>query len=262
VLIRTIASGPRYLIRFDDICPTSQWGLWDEVESILNSYDIRPIVAVIPDNRDEALHYGPPLPNFWGRIRRWRANGWTIGQHGYQHCYVTKSQGIVGVNRYSEFAGLPFEEQYQKIKAGLDIFQRQLIDADLWIAPAHTFDWNTVQALQRLHLYTINDGMHLWPYKDKSGMFWIPQQLGDFHKVGPGVWTVCIHLDDPVHADMQLFRKKIQRFRKYIVDVPTVRRSYEHSRESYINFAIAKMMRWRKLQAYRYAGIGVHPSGL
>lgn len=252
MLLRTIVDGPRYLIRFDDVCPTSQWGLWDEVEGILKSYDIRPIVAVIPDNQDEALHFGPPLADFWGRMRRWQANGWTIGLHGYQHRYVTKSSGIIGVNRYSEFAGLPFDEQYQKLEAATKIFQRELLDTGMWIAPAHSFDWNTVRALKQLHITTISDGLHLWPYRDKSGMFWIPQQLGDFHKMGPGVWTVCIHLNDPVHANLQAFRKKIKKFRKYIVDVPTVQTCYGSSKESHINLAIARLMRWTKLQNYRY----------
>jgi peptidoglycan/xylan/chitin deacetylase (PgdA/CDA1 family) len=230
------------------------------VETILNSYDIRPIVAVIPDNQDVTLHHGPPLADFWGRMRRWQANGWTIGLHGYQHRYVTKSSGIIGVNRFSEFAGLPFDEQYQKLKAAKTIFQRELLDADIWVAPAHSFDWNTVRVLKQLEMHTISDGLHLWPYRDEGGLLWIPQQLGNFHKMGPGVWTVCLHLDDPAHADMRAFRKNIQRFRKSIVDVPMVQTCYGRSKESHINFALAKMMRWTKLQNYRYVESRSNPS--
>src|SRR4051794_18231999 len=50
---------PRYLLRFDDICPTMNWPIWDRVEQTLIDQDIQPIVAVIPNNQDPALNVHP-----------------------------------------------------------------------------------------------------------------------------------------------------------------------------------------------------------
>ena len=44
-----------YLIRFDDICPTMNWVIWTEIDEILTTEGIKPILAVIPDNRNPVL---------------------------------------------------------------------------------------------------------------------------------------------------------------------------------------------------------------
>ena len=96
----------RYLVRFDDICPTMNWTVWRQVEEALVEEGVEPILAVVPDNRDPNLTFDWPEPRFWDRVRQWQARGWTIGMHGYHHRYETEDAGIVGRNRYSEFAGL------------------------------------------------------------------------------------------------------------------------------------------------------------
>src|SRR6478672_6653645 len=95
----------QYLIRFDDLCPTMNWQVWAEIETILLESRVSPILAVVPDNRDTALMVGPPRSDFWVEVRRWQQRGWTIGMHGYQHTYVTEEAGIVGIWPRSEFAG-------------------------------------------------------------------------------------------------------------------------------------------------------------
>ena len=48
---------PKYLIRLDDACQQANWPNWHRIENILNLYGIKPIVAVIPDNKDPNLKY-------------------------------------------------------------------------------------------------------------------------------------------------------------------------------------------------------------
>src|ERR1051326_483182 len=105
----------RFLLRFDDICPTLNWRVWSRLESILERHRVKPLLAVVPDNRDAKLMVDAPDPDFWARVRDWQARGWTIALHGYQHAYVTTDSGIVGLNAYSEFAGLAYAEQKRKI---------------------------------------------------------------------------------------------------------------------------------------------------
>ena len=87
-----MTAGSRYLLRFDDACPTMNWGVWDAVETELLRHNTRPIVAVVPDNRDPKLMADAPRAEFWDRVRRWQSIGWAIGLHGYQHVYVSKSR--------------------------------------------------------------------------------------------------------------------------------------------------------------------------
>ena len=105
-----------YLVRFDDICPTMNWTIWNEIDKILTAEGIRPIIAVIPDNRCPAFLLEKRNPRFWEYVKKKQEEGWSIGLHGFQHVYSTKSSGILELNPFSEFAGLPEEEQRQRFQ--------------------------------------------------------------------------------------------------------------------------------------------------
>jgi predicted deacetylase len=249
-----LSGGPEYLIRFDDICPTMSWSTWNEIERIVISNDVRPIIAVVPDNRDPELEREPPNTNFWDRVRSWEERGWTIALHGYQHLYVTKSRGLIGLNEYSEFAGLDYSEQYRKLEAGLQILDREHLHPKLWVAPAHTFDLDTLRALRTLGINDISDGYGLYPHTDRDGTYWIPQQLGRFRFFPAGLWTVCVHIDDPVHADTRLFGRNIENYRRFTTDVPQVKKHYSMSRHHVLNKTWAGAFRWSK--RLRYSSFG------
>src|SRR5262245_38354882 len=82
MIMSTVMTESRYLIRFDDICSTMNWLVWDAIESQLIRYAVRPILAVVPDNRDPNLIVDPPRSDFWERVRRWQSRGYTIALHG------------------------------------------------------------------------------------------------------------------------------------------------------------------------------------
>ncbi|MEM5789386.1 MAG: DUF2334 domain-containing protein, partial [Syntrophobacteraceae bacterium] len=92
---QNLGSSTRYLVRFDDICPTMNWIVWDKIEPMLVQYRVSPILAVIPENRDPKLHVQPPVPAFWDRVRDWQSRGWTIALHGYRHVYVNQNRGLL-----------------------------------------------------------------------------------------------------------------------------------------------------------------------
>ena len=48
---------PKYLIRLDDASHFSNLEKWDRIEYILNRYNVKPVVAVIPNNMDNNLMY-------------------------------------------------------------------------------------------------------------------------------------------------------------------------------------------------------------
>lgn len=203
--------GPRYLLRFDDICPTMDWKVWNAVEEILVAQGVKPILAVIPDNRDPKLMLDPPAPDFWERVRAWQGRGWAIGLHGYQHRYVNGEPGILRIGKKSEFAGLSYDEQHEKLRLALAVFEREGVRPDAWVAPSHSFDWTTVDALAAHGIRTISDGLAFRPYRDGRGTTWVPQQSAMMRAMPWGVWTFCYHRLDFTGDGMETFKRRLAR---------------------------------------------------
>ena len=231
-----------YLLRFADLCPTMNWTIWRQVEDSLIETGVNPILAVVPDNRDPELAVEPARTTFWDEVRRWQRRGWTIGLHGYQHRYITQAGGIIGRNNYSEFAGLLYETQLAKVKSALAIFGREDVRADIWVAPAHSFDRNTLAALTQCGLNAVSDGYSALPHTDPRGMFWIPQQLGRFRNLPGGVWTVCLHHNTWSEERLRTFRGELDAYRDRFSDVADVIRRYSGRREKWIDRASAGVM--------------------
>lgn len=183
----------KYIIRLDDICPTMNWTNFNKLENIFNKYNIKPIIGVIPSNKDKKLIVGPPKTKYWEKIKLLSDKGWIIAQHGYEHCYTTKESGLLKLNNYSEFAGVSYAEQYEKIKKGKEILEQELsIKIEWWMAPAHSFDRNTCRVLKNLGYKYITDGIAIYPF-NRYGLTWVPQQIWEPVDKQFGMWTICLH---------------------------------------------------------------------
>ena len=194
-----------YLLRLDDALPTQNTKKWEEVEQLMDKYEIKPMVAIIPNNKDEDMKFCLEDQKFWVKVKRWKSKGWAIGLHGYNHSYhkIKREHSIVKLQDKSEFVGLSLETQKNKFSKALKIFEEKGIKPDLFIAPSHSFDYNTVQAMkQETSLNIISDGIALSPfYRDK--IWFIPQQLWKFKLRPFGLWTVCIHPNTITNKEMQ-----------------------------------------------------------
>lgn len=232
----------RYLVRFDDICPTMNWSIWNEIEGLLDELQVRPLLAVVPDNRDPHLMVEPPDPNFWERVRRWERRGWTIAVHGYQHVYVSDHPGILGLRDRSEFAGLPVEEQEAKIRAALEIFRQEGVSPSVWVAPGHSFDSITLDILLKYGIRYISDGLCLFPYTDALGLTWVPQQLWRFRRMPLGVWTVCVHFSYWTSSDVNRFYRQLRKFYSSLASFEAVVRQYSGARTGIINLAASRIL--------------------
>jgi predicted deacetylase len=210
----------QYLIRFDDICPSMNWTVWEEIEAHLVRLGIRPILAVVPDNRDPGLEVAAPRGDFWDRVRAWQDRGWSIALHGYQHTYVNAEPGILKLNARSEFAGLSFEAQLEKLELGLGIFARHGVRAEAWVAPSHSFDWNTVKALDALGIRTISDGFALRPFRTQPGIVWVPQQFAGMRRMPLGIWTFCCHLNGLTREGVAAFCRDLERLAPRMISLP------------------------------------------
>jgi predicted deacetylase len=245
----------QYLVRFDDICPTMNWSIWERVEEKLVGAGIKPILAVVPDNQDPTLRAAKPNMDFWDRVRAWQMRGWTIGLHGYQHVYSTRNGGILQFNQFSEFSGLTFNEQISKLQRARDILKRERVHPELWVAPAHSFDVITLRALNEIGIRYLSDGFSLYPYRDSTGIMWVPQQLWHFRKMPFGIWTVCLHLNRWTLTDVDRFHSNLQEFGAVLTDWRSVVSQYEGRRRSPVDYLFSKTYPTAQRARYRLAQI-------
>ena len=108
------------LIRFDDIAANMNWELMDKCEELFNNYNIKPVVGVIPNNKDIALLSFPERKNFWEIVNNWQSKKWQVAMHGYTHLYDrdTYKKDFFNYGGKSEFFGHPIDNQVSKIKKG------------------------------------------------------------------------------------------------------------------------------------------------
>ena len=187
----------KYLIRFDDIAPNMNWNKFDRFIDIAIKNNIAPILAVIPDNKDPELLKYPNKNNskFWEIIQKLDSIGWEIGMHGLNHKFLTTESGIMDINNFSEFSGLSLDDQKNKIKKSIEIFNNYSINPRIFVAPAHSFDANTLIALDELDINIISDGYRLYPYNIRDFVF-LPQLFSTPKKMPFGVFTFCVHLNN------------------------------------------------------------------
>lgn len=182
----------QYLLRFDDVCPTMSLNRWEPYVELVREFGIRPILAVVPDNRDPDLDCAEHDPEFWSRTRALESAGATIALHGYRHLCLSKGKSILPLHGLSEFAGVPAVLQRQWIHAGLQILRGRGLDPRIWVAPRHGFDQQTLQALREEGIGVLSDGLARVPFV-RGGVTWIPQQLWSPVEKSKGLWTICVH---------------------------------------------------------------------
>lgn len=127
-------------IRMDDITPDMDWESFEAFERMFRKYGIRPLLGVVPDNRDPKLSVDAPRAEFWERMRALQKEGWSLSMHGCHHVYHTKKGGQFPLNPQSEFAGRSRAEQERLLSDGKRILEEHGICTDIFMAPGHTFD--------------------------------------------------------------------------------------------------------------------------
>lgn len=225
----------KYLIRVDDICNGCNLKNFLKFKKILLKYKIKPIIAVIPNNRDPNLLYQKLETNkiFWKRIKNLQQNlGWTIGMHGYNHIYSNSNSGMLKINKFSEFAGVSEKIQSLKIKEGIKIFKKYKIFPQLFIAPAHSFDSNTLKSLKKNSIDCISDGFFKFPGIDNNNVMWIPQQLWSFQNKNQGIWTINFHINNWKKKDFDFFEKNLQLFKGQFTNFKEVYTEYKRRKIS------------------------------
>lgn len=190
-----------YIFRMDDISPTMNWERFNALLGLFIANNIKPLLGIIPENRDPRLMLTPPRSNFWQTMRTLvKEDLVDIAQHGYQHIleprYTAKLPSYLYPRRpYSEFAGDPLELQIEKILRGKKILASEGLETAYWMAPNHSLDATTLEALRLTGFTAATDGITHSPFTDNSILF-IPQQTWRPRWSPGGIQTICLHSDN------------------------------------------------------------------
>ncbi|MEO5809383.1 MAG: DUF2334 domain-containing protein [Sphingomicrobium sp.] len=201
----------RYIMRMDDACPTIDSARWARFEALFDELGIKPIVAVVPDNQDSDLEFGDSDPDFWDRARAWQAKGWTIGLHGFRHILPPfHGKQYLPFHPRSEFAGFSLDDQADKIRSGWAALRDHGLTPTMWVAPAHSFDRVTLEAVEReTPIRMVSDGIARNQFF-ADGFYWLPQQLWSLTPKRSGLWTVCLHPNSMADDDFARFAAQLR----------------------------------------------------
>ena len=212
----------RYLIRLDGPHERQHPSRWEAIEALLDKHGVKPIVAVIPDNRDQSIwHVTEPNLNFWQKVRAWQAKGWTIGVHGLHHeLRHVAGASLLPVSPLAEFTGFPEEVQLAMLATAVGIFEKNAVTAEVFVAPAHGFDLQTLAALRRLpRPLSLSGGFGFRPFI-RWGLAILPQQLWRGRAFPFGTWTICLHPSNMLEKDFQALGRFLSRHERECATLP------------------------------------------
>ena len=195
-------------VRMDDITPDMNWENFNFFLNLFKEVGISPLLGIVPDNRDKALSCQEAHEDFYEVMVALEKKGFTLAMHGCHHIYTTKSGGIFPLNKYSEFAGLPYEKQKDLLMHGKKNLNANGIETDIFMAPAHSYDKNTLRALKELGFTKLTDGFGKRPYTYRGITFYpISFRLAGSLKKKTGVTTMVIHANTVTEADKAGYEK-------------------------------------------------------
>ena len=237
------------LIRFDDIAPNMNWEMMDRCQEILDHYNLKPVMGVIPNNKDNELLKYPLRKNFWKIVKNWEFNNWSIAMHGYNHLYdkETNKKDYFNYGGRSEFFGHSYEDQLLKIKKGLEVFKKNNIKIEMFFAPNHTYDINTFKALKNNGILKIIDGYGLIPHT-KNGIQFIPQLFYKLYMLPFGIQSTQIHVNYWDEKDFLIFQKFIKRNQDKIISADLAfSKNSDNYFHLFINFTLEKILKLKRL---------------
>lgn len=214
-------------VRFDDVCETQDWTQFNKAIALMDKYGIKPLLGVVPQNEDLDLIKDEKNESFWQIIKDLQTRGFCVAMHGYIHVYDIKHRGMVNKGIDSEFAGHPFDIQYEKIRRGKEILESHDIYTDTFFAPAHSYDRVTLQALAANGFKYISDGKSVKPYL-QEGIKCIPCRFFGTPKTGrKGVYISVCH-----SSNWNEYPKNYLQLEKFC----------EENKDSFVSFDDLKML--------------------
>ena len=237
------------LIRLDDIAENMNWDLMEKSELLFEKYEIKPVLGVIPNNKDKELLSHPKADDFWQKLRNWKDKGWEISMHGYTHVYDknTNKKDYFKYGGDSEFCGHSLTTQMSRIESGLKKFRDEKIQIRSFFAPNHTYDNNTFAALKNLGINEIIDGYGLMPYTENQIKF-VPQLFYKVFALPFGIQTTQIHLNYWKQKEFDDFERFVDNnYKKIITYNQALKKINDNIFYTLINLLTKKLIQTKRL---------------
>ena len=237
------------LIRIDDIAENMNWDLMDKCETLFDRYEIKPLLGVIPINKDPELLEFPKNDKFWEKVKSWKNKGWEITMHGCNHLYTQRSdkKDIFNYGGNSEFYGLDYFVQLDKIKTGLEDFKKRDIRIRSFFAPNHIYDENTLIALKDSNINIIIDGYGLFPYY-KNEILFVPQLFYKEIFLPFGIQSKQIHINNWNVDYFKNFEIFIEKIHKKVVNLDYIINISDYSfLQNLTNYLVEKTLKTVRL---------------
>lgn len=188
------------IVRMDDICETMDYDKFCRYRKLFDELKVKPLYGLVPANKDPHLMKGH-VEQYWELIHSLIENGGAIAMHGYEHVYHTHQGGLVANTPDSEFSGLSLDEQREIICKGKQILSDHGVSTNVFMAPSHTYDRNTLTALRENGFRYLTDGTSFHPYMEDC-LHCIPADSA-WHWHRFGILTICIHSNEDTEQDYQ-----------------------------------------------------------
>lgn len=230
-------------VRLDDITPDMNWDNFNFFRDLFKETGITPLLGIVPENQDENLTKGVEREDFFEVMRALGQEGYSFALHGCYHVYTTKKGGLFPLNHFSEFAGVPYEKQKEMIEKGRDKLKAQGIVTDIFMAPAHSYDRNTLRALKEAGFNKITDGFGDEPYHDFDMDFYpISFKLSRSLRKNKGLTTMVIHANSINEADRERYLKIFKENGKDMI-----------SYSEYLKYPVVRRGIWGRCKEYLLA---------
>lgn len=236
---------PKLIVRVDDVHERMNYTNFIHFIQEMNKKSHTALLGVVPDCQDPKLLVDEPYPDFWKLISDLKISGWEVAQHGYQHLYTEKNVNTILRGRDdSEFAGLSYSDQFQKISNGKAILENKGIEVDVFMAPGHAYDETTLKALKDSGFNFLTDGFGIFPYK--RHLICVPQLLSKPHGFYFGCYTTCVHLDKMTIVDINKFINSLDDYD--VVNFSNIKYFWFLSVLNYLPYFLTRSF----ITAYRY----------
>ncbi|WP_445721068.1 DUF2334 domain-containing protein [Flavobacterium sp.] len=190
----------KFLIRLDDCHKNQHYENWDKILSILYKYNIKPLIAIIPNNNDTSIEF---CENTEDDFLTWliqNKENIDFGVHGFNHSFHKSSKSMYKSRSTSEFNDLSYVEQRMILQNSLDWFRSNDFYPNWFVAPRHSFDKITVDICKFFGL-SISDGTEINIFKYKDVLF-VPQLYNKARiPLFSGVYTFCYHPNSMSDSD-------------------------------------------------------------
>lgn len=205
-------------VRMDDITPDMNWDSFNFFLDLFKKTGITPLLGIVPDSKDKSLAREEARDDFYDIMRALQTKGFILAMHGCHHLYTTKNGGLFPLNRNSEFAGIPYEKQKKMLLYGREKLKKNGIDTDVFMAPSHSYDRNTLRALKETGFTKITDGFGRAPYMYKGITFYpIAFKFDRSLKQKKGVTTLVIHANTVTEQEKERYTRIFREYGKNMI---------------------------------------------